>query len=146
MGQFNTRCDGEEVLFWSKEEGSLKWASSLFNELGSWHDKSQIEFSNILNSHNTNIIEGINSLISEVHDLHEQLRITTKEKNTFIKTVENLNGEIRNLKSEVITLRSLHQAQQNYAQDKEEGYHKDRVVQEHDDNTEAHREDSVTEF
>ena len=125
-------------------EGSLKWASSFFTELGSWQDKSQNEFSKIVNTHNTIIIEGINGLIAEVHDLQNQLRTTAKEKNTFIETVVNLNGEIRKLKSEVINLKSSLHAKANCTQNEEEIYVEDLIVQEQGEG-ETNVKDNITE-
>ena len=122
------------------KEACIKWASSLFSDLGSWQNRSQIEFSKIVNSHNTNIMEGMKGLIAEIHDLQNQLRITSKEKNTFIETVNNLNGEIKKLKSELITFKSLSQANANCTQDEEENM----VVQEKD-GSETHLQDNITE-
>ena len=81
-------------------KGCLSLARDLFNELGSWRDESQIQFSNIMNLHNSNIIKGIGDLVAEVSTLQSQLSITSNERNILMETVKNLSDEIRQLKSE----------------------------------------------
>ena len=89
------------------QEGCLHRARDLFNELGSWQDESQKQFSNIINLHNANLIKGINDLVAEVYGLQSQLSNTAKERNVLIETVKNLNDEIRQLKSEAMLLQRL---------------------------------------
>ena len=109
------------------QKGCLSRAKDLFNELGSLKDEFQMQFSNILNSHNTIIIEGINDLIKEVGDMQAQLSITSNEKNVLMETVKNLNDEIRQLRSELIILQPLPEPKEN--QDQDAGPMEDIVAQ-----------------
>ena len=90
-----------------EQNGCISRAKDFFNELGSWRDESQKQFSNIIESHNANIIEGISHLVAEVGGLQSQLSMTTKERNVLIETVKNLNDEIRQLKSITTKLQPL---------------------------------------
>ena len=55
------------------------------------------EISDIINSHNISLINGINNLVKEVSNLQDELSVIRKERNVLLETVKNLNGEIRNL-------------------------------------------------
>ena len=90
-----------------EQNGCISRAKAFFDELGSWRDESQKQFSNIIESHNANIIEGISHLVAEVGGLQSQLSMTTKERNVLIETVKNLNDEIRQLKSITTKLQPL---------------------------------------
>ena len=90
-----------------EQKSCLSLAEDFFNELGSWIDSSQTQFSAIIDLHNAKIINGIGNLVAEVGGLHFQLSITTNERNVLIETVKNLNKEIRNLKSELINQQSF---------------------------------------
>ena len=67
------------------QKDCLSRAKDLFNELGSLKDEYQKQFCNIINSHNTNIIEGINGLVVEVGGLQAELSNTTHEKNILMR-------------------------------------------------------------
>ena len=111
------------------QKGCLNWARDLFHELGSWQDESQKLFSNIIASHNTNIINGISNLLSEVHGLQSELKITRKERTNLMETVKNLNDEIGMLKSELTILQPLSQPE-DHDQDTDAEY---TVAQEQDE-------------
>ena len=115
------------------QKGCLIRARDLFLELGSWRDESQKQFSNIVNSHNTNIIKGINDLVAEIHGLQSHLSITTNEKNDLIETVKNLSDEIRLLKSELTISQSLPEPEVNHHQEEDAGYVGDSVAQDQDE-------------
>ena len=90
-----------------EQKSCLSLAEDFFNELGSWIDSSQTQFSATIDLHNAKIINGIGNLVAEVGGLHSQLSITTNERNVLVETVKNLNKEIRNLKSELINQQSF---------------------------------------
>ena len=83
----------------------------LFDQLKSWREVSQREFSNIINSHSkligrhqffmTRINNGINELVEKVTDLEERLSVITNERNDLLGTVDNLSGEIRELNAKL---------------------------------------------
>ena len=76
-------------------------ASSFFKKLSSWREESNRQFSHIINSHSCLIIEGINDLVEKNSVLQAELSIIKQEKNGLITTVDNLNEEIRLLKTKI---------------------------------------------
>ena len=108
-------------------------AKELFNELGSWRDKSQKEFANIIDSHNTSIIKGISDLVAEVCRLQSKLSITTTEKNDLIEIAKNFSDEIRQLKSELAILRTLPEPEVTHHQVQDTCYVEDTDAQDQDE-------------
>ena len=83
-------------------KGPQSEAGDLFKALGSWRDESQRQFSTIINSHSKSIIKVINNLVGEVSSLQSQLSVITNERNDLLKTVDNLNCEIRHLSEKLL--------------------------------------------
>ena len=73
-----------------------------FQNLQSWMEESQREFSNI----SVGLNKGIRDLIEEVSDLRTQLSVTTKERDDLIHSVGNLRGEIRQLRANAFMMLS----------------------------------------
>ena len=69
----------------------------LFEKLASWREESNKEISDIINSHNISLINGINNLVKEVSNLQDELSVIRNERNVLLRTVENLKGEISQL-------------------------------------------------
>ena len=115
------------------QQECLSWAKGLFNELGSWRDKSQKEFSNIIDSHNSSIIKGISDLVAEVCRLQSQLSITTTEKNNLVEMVKIFSDEIRELKSELTILQPLPEPEVTHHQEQDTHYVEVPIAQDQDE-------------
>ena len=76
-------------------EDSQRDVRDLFSKLSSWMEESQRQFSNLIDSNNRSITNGVNDLVEEVKKLQEELSVIKKEKNILIETVNCLNGEIK---------------------------------------------------
>ena len=106
----------------------LSRAKLFFNELGSLKDEYQMQFSNIINSHNTKIIKGIHDMIEEVGYLQAQLSITRSERDDFFGEVNILKDEIRQLKSELSNLHPLPEPQETNYQDQDTVHVEDTIA------------------
>ena len=93
----------------------------LFNKLNSWREISQREFSSIINSHSKSISKGVNELIEEVCDLKTKLSIITEERNDLLDKVDNLSGEINQLREKLPRLQTLQDPLENIGLCKGEG-------------------------
>ena len=69
-------------------------ASDLFKNLSDLRVEFDGQFSNIINSHSSNINDGIQDLYEEVCGLKIELSDMRKERKVLLETVDNLNGEI----------------------------------------------------
>ena len=101
--------------------------SYLFNKLDSWKEASLREFSKIVNSHRSNINNGVNDLVEEVCDLKARLSVITKERNDLLDKVDVLGGEIMELSDKLTREKSFPDPDENHAQG---GLEMDRVVME----------------
>ena len=79
-------------------------ALSLFEKQSSWREESNRQFSNILNSNSSIINKGINDLVRENSSLRAELSFVKNERSGLLKTVDNLNDEIRQLRPKRKTL------------------------------------------
>ena len=86
-------------------KGCQLQATNFFEKLSSWREESNIQFSNILNSHGSLIHEGIKDLVKENSILQEELSVIKNERSGLLKTVDNLNDEIRQLRTNTRPLR-----------------------------------------
>ena len=75
--------------------------SNFFEQLVSRRDESHKQISDIINSHDSAIKDGISNLMKKVSNLQDELSIIRKERNVLLETVENLNGEIRHLNDKI---------------------------------------------
>ena len=78
-------------------------ADEVFSKLSSWREETYRQFSNILSCH-SNISEGIRDLTEEVWGLQLELTVVRKEKSVLLETVDNLNGDIRQLNAKLLLL------------------------------------------
>ena len=76
-------------------------ARNLFEKLISWKEHSNKEISNIINTHSSNISKGIQGLAEEVSGLQEEVSVLKKERTVLLDTVDNLNGEVRELRAKM---------------------------------------------
>lgn len=133
------------------QNGCLEQAKDLFNKLGYWMDESQRQFSDIY-SHNTDIFAGIIDLVEQVERLQSQLSVCSSERNVLIKTVMDLNEEIRNLKSNFTPQNSLPKPDEDV--DTDSADEKDEVSQKQDEDSvemtnetqEEHHESNTKDF
>ena len=79
-------------------------AKGLLEELILWKEESHRRISNIVDSHCTNLTNGIKDLEDEVSGLHSELLVLRKERTVLLETVDYLHSEIRNLKSKLLPL------------------------------------------
>ena len=86
----------------------------LFEKLTSLREESHRQFSDIINSHGGSISDGINDLFAEVSNLQDELSVVRKERNVLLETVDNLNGEIRQLNSKLTMAHSLPEPEENH--------------------------------
>ena len=86
----------------------------VFEKLASLREESHRQFSDIINSHSGGISDGINTLFAEVSNLQEKLSVVIKERNVLLETVDNLNGEIRQLNSKLTMAHSLPEPEENH--------------------------------
>ena len=70
----------------------------LFNNLNSWKEESQVQFSNIIGFYDKNIKDGISHMAQEVGGLKAQLSATVSERNALM---ENVNKELRSLRTQL---------------------------------------------
>ena len=89
----------------SKKDCQME-AEVLFSKLSSLREESYKQFSNIIQCHSISISEGIRDLTDKVCGLQTELAVVRKEKSVLLETVDNLNGEIRqlNAKFQSVTL------------------------------------------
>ena len=69
----------------------------LIEKLSSWRDESHRQMSDIISSHSGSINKGFNDLSEEFSDLKANVFILRKERNVLLETINNLNGEIRQM-------------------------------------------------
>ena len=72
-------------------------AKDLLAKLSSLKEQSYKQFSDIIDCYSSSISDGIRDLTDEVSDLQSELSLMRKEKSVLLETVDNLNGEIRQL-------------------------------------------------
>ena len=60
----------------------------LLQQLSSWREESNRQFSNIIDSHTSSINKGINDLSEEVCDLRTKLSVITQERNNLLQNVK----------------------------------------------------------
>ena len=82
-------------------------------QLGSWREESNKQFSNIIDSHTNIINKDINDLAEEVGDLKTRLAVITQERNNLLKYVKKLRGENRNLKAAIHIVQPLPDLEEN---------------------------------
>ena len=88
----------------------------VFEKLRSLREESHRQFSDIIDSHSSSIGKGINDLVEEVRDLRAELSVTRKEKNILLETVDNLNGEIRQLNEKLPNIDSTSEPEEKLNQ------------------------------
>ena len=81
--------------------------NEVFDKLRSLREESLRQFSDIIDSHSSSISKRIGGLIEEVCDLRAELSVFRKEKHVLLETVDNLNGEIRQLNAKLIASNNL---------------------------------------
>ena len=74
-----------------------KQVGELIEKLASWRDESHRQMINILNSHSSNIDKGFNDIAVEFSELQAQVSVLRNERNVLLETIENLNGEIKQM-------------------------------------------------
>ena len=72
-----------------------------FDQLASRRDESYKQISDIINSHDSTIKEGISNLVKKVSNLQDELSIMRNERNVLLETVDHLNNEIRQFNEQV---------------------------------------------
>ena len=85
----------------------------LLQQLGSWREESNKQFSNIIDSHTNIINKDIKDLAEAVGDLKTRLGVITQEKNNLLKYVKKLRGENRNLKAAIHIVQPLPDLEEN---------------------------------
>ena len=85
----------------NNKNGCLEDANDLFEKLSSWSEESHGQITKIITSHNSSIRKGIRDLAEEVDGLQAELSIIKKERTVLLETVDNLNGEIRQLNAKL---------------------------------------------
>ena len=73
----------------------------LIQKLSSWRDESHRQMSNIVSSQSISIDKGFNDLAKEFSDLQSQVSLLGKERNVLLETINNLNGEIRQMSAKL---------------------------------------------
>ena len=86
----------------------------VFEKLTSLREESHRQFSDIINSHSGSISKGINELVQEVSDLKAKLSVNSKATNVLLETIDNLNGEIRQLNSKLTIVHTLPEPEENH--------------------------------
>ena len=76
-------------------------AKDFLSKLSSWKEESHRQLSNIINCHSSNISDGIKDLAEEVCSLQSEVSLIRKEKSVLLETVDNLNGEIKQLNCKI---------------------------------------------
>ena len=79
-------------------------AKGLFDKLMTWKEESQRQISNILETHGSNIQNGIHDLEEQVSSIQAELLVLRKERTVLLETVEYLHGEIKQLNSKLLPL------------------------------------------
>ena len=79
-------------------------AKDLLAKLSSLKEQSYKQFSDIIDCYSISISDGIRDLTDEVSDLQSELSLMRKEKSVLLETVDNLNGEIRQLNARLQSL------------------------------------------
>ena len=69
----------------------------LIEKFSSWRDESHRQMSNIISSHSRSISKGFNVIVQEVSDLQTEISALRKERNVLLETINNLNGDIRQM-------------------------------------------------
>ena len=59
------------------------------------------QISEIIDSHNRILGNGISNLVNEISDLKDELTAMRKERIILLETVETMNGEIRHLRTRI---------------------------------------------
>ena len=85
----------------------------LLEKLISWREESNRQFSDIIDSHTSNINKGINDLAEEVCDLRAKLYIITKERNDLLENVDKLSSENKQLRGAIHVVQSLADPQES---------------------------------
>ena len=100
MDQVREESSAKRSLTVSMSNGKINClgeADDLFEKLTSWREESHQQISNIINSHNSSIRNGIHNMAEEICGLQAKLSVMEKERTVLLETVDHLNGEIRQL-------------------------------------------------
>ena len=76
------------------QKDPLSDVRAVFEKLNLWKNESQRQLSDIIDTQNNSITEGINELVKRVSTLEGELSDVTQERTVLQQTVANLNGEI----------------------------------------------------
>ena len=101
---------GVRVATSKNQKGRQREVQDLFQNLSYWKKDLQIQFTNIISSYDKRIKKGINDHVS---GLKTQLSVTTKERNSLIETVNDLNEEIWQLKARLLIAHPLTEPKDN---------------------------------
>ena len=108
-----------------KVDNSKRYCQSevkyLLQQLRSWREESNRQFSNIIDSQTSNINKGINDLADEVGDLKTKLAVITQERNNLVRNVKKLSGENRNLKATIHIVQPTPDLEENEKQGNQGG-------------------------
>ena len=86
----------------------------VFEKLSSLREESHRQFSDIIDSHGSSISQGIEELVKEVSDQQTELSVIRRERNGLLGTIDTLNGEIRQLRAELLIAHPLPAPDENY--------------------------------
>ena len=99
----------------------------VFEKLIDWRNECHRQFSDIVDSHRGSISKRVDELVEEVCELKSQLTVVEKEKTILIETVDNLNREMREMKSSYKHLQG-HEENSNQSIGEKDGSHDDISV------------------
>ena len=92
----------------------------MFIWLKSWQEKSQKEFTNMINSQSTIIEQSLGTLVEKVNELQTQLSAVKKERDNLLETVATMGSDIAKLQAKLPSPRALPDSEENPCQDAEE--------------------------
>ena len=80
----------------------------MFDQLLEWRNKSNRQFSDILDFHRIGISKGMNILVKEIFDLRAELSVIREEKGVLLQTVDNLKTEMRQMNEKTLSFENSH--------------------------------------
>ena len=104
----------------SRMQKSQNEVRDMFKKIRAWREESQKEFSNIIDPYSNRISLAFNDLIEENNYLQGRLSVVTQDRNYLRNTVDDLNAEIRQLRSKspiVAPLQNIEESRNYKAQE-----------------------------
>ena len=83
------------------QKGCQSQVKNLIKKLASWRDESHRQMSDIISSHGGSIDKGFSDLAEEFSDMQAHVSVLEKERNVLLETINNLNGEIRQMSAKL---------------------------------------------